>query len=97
LRERVLDQLAEGKPIRRICKAPDMPSSETIRCWRRADPEFARHFAMAQQFGWEWLAEDLFVRVEETLRKGNVTGARLIFNTGRWYLARQAPGFFGGG
>lgn len=97
LRERILDQLAEGKSIRRICRAPDMPSSETIRCWRRADPEFARHFAMAQQFGWDWLAEDLFARVMEALDKGNVAGARLIFNTGRWYLARQAPGFFGGG
>jgi hypothetical protein len=74
-----------------------MPSSETIRCWRRADPEFARQFAMAQRFGWELLAEDLFERVEEALRTGSVARARLIFNTGRWYLARQAPGFFGGG
>jgi hypothetical protein len=97
LRERILDGLTEGKPIRRICRAPGMPSSETIRCWRRADPEFARQFAMAQRFGWELLAEDLFERVEEALRTGSVARARLIFNTGRWYLARQAPGFFGGG
>jgi hypothetical protein len=97
MRERILDQLAEGKPIRRICRAPDMPSSETIRCWRRADPEFARHFRMAQEFGWQLLAEDLFTKVEEALRTGSVARARLIFNTGRWYLARQAPSFFGGG
>ena len=74
-----------------------MPSSETIRCWRRADPDFARQFAMAQQFGWQLLAEDLLVRVEEALRTGSVARARLIFNIGRWVLARQAPGFFGGG
>jgi hypothetical protein len=74
-----------------------MPSSETIRCWRRADPMFARHFDMAQQFGWELLAEDLFMRVEDACHQGNVAGAKLIFDTGRWVLARQAPGVFGGG
>jgi len=97
LRERILDGLIEGKPIRRICRAPDMPSSETIRCWRRDDPEFARQFAFAQQAGWEWLAEGLVARVEEALRTGSVVRARLIFNTGRRVLARQAPGFFGDG
>jgi hypothetical protein len=97
LREQILDGLIEGKPIRRICRAPDMPSSETIRCWRRADPEFAWQFAFAQQAGWEWLAEDLVARVEDALRTGSVARARLIFNIGRWILARQAPCFFGGG
>jgi hypothetical protein len=97
LRERILDGLIEGKPIRRICCTPDMPSSETIRCWRRADPEFARQFAFAQQAGWEWLAEDLVAQVEEVLRTGSAARARLIFNTGRRILARQAPRFFGGG
>jgi hypothetical protein len=96
-RERILDQLAEGKPIRRICSAPDMPSAETIRCWRRPDPEFARQFDLAQQFGWQLLAEDLFEKVEAACRQGNVARARLIFNIGRWSLARQAPRFFGGG
>jgi len=96
LRERILAGLVEGKPIRRICRAPDTPSSETIRCWRRADPEFARQFAAAQRFGWECLAEDLFERVEKACHQGNVARARLIFNVGRRILARQAPGFFGG-
>ena len=96
-REKILDQLAEGKSLRRICRAPGMPSSETIRCWRRADPEFARQFDMAQEFGWQLLAEDLVQRVEEACRQGNVARARLIFSIGRWRLARQAPRFFGGG
>ena len=96
LRERILEGLVEGMPIRRICRAPAMPSSETIRCWRRADPEFARRFAMAQEFGWQSLAEDLFARVEQALRTGSPARARLIFNIGRRILARQAPGFFGG-
>jgi hypothetical protein len=97
LRERILDQLAEGKPIRRICAAPGMPSSETLRCWRQADPEFARHFELAQKFGWHLLTEDLVEKVNAACDQGNVARARLIFNAGRWYLARQAPGFFGGG
>ena len=97
LRGRILGGLIEGKPIRRICRAPGMPSSETIRCWRRADPEFARQFAFARQAGRECLAEDLVARVEEALRTGSVARARLIFNTGRWYLARHAPSYFGGG
>lgn len=97
LRERILDQLAKGTPIRRICTTPSMPSSETIRCWRRAEPEFARQFAFAQQAGWELLAEHLVARVEDALRTGSVARARRIFNIGRWILARQAPGFFGGG
>ncbi len=74
-----------------------MPTSETIRCWRRADPEFARRFAFAQEFGWQLLAEELVERAGEAIQQGNVARARMIFDTGRRYLARQAPGFFGGG
>jgi hypothetical protein len=74
-----------------------MPSSETIRCWRRDDPEFARQFASAQEAGWHGLAEGLFMRVEKACQQGNVARAKLIFDSGRWYLARQAPGYFGGG
>src|SRR4051794_13716730 len=59
LQGRILEKLAQGKSIRRICLAPDMPSSETIRCWRRADAEFSRQFDLAQEFGWHCLAEDL--------------------------------------
>ena len=77
-RERILDQLAKGKPNRGICRAPGMPSSETIRCWRHADPEFARQFAFAQQCGWDWLADDLVARVDEACRQGNVARASLF-------------------
>jgi transposase-like protein len=97
LRERILEQLAEGKSIRRICRMLEMPSSETIRCWRRSDAEFARQLDLAQEFGWQLLAEDLFAKVEEAINTGSVARARLIFATCRWRLARQAPGFFGGG
>lgn len=97
LRRRILYQLARGKPVRLICRASGMPSSETLRCWRRADPEFARQFNLAQHFGWEWLTDDLFERVEAACRQGSAARARLIFDTGRWYLARQAPAYFGGG
>ncbi len=97
IRERILEQLSEGKPVRQICVAPDMPSAETIRCWRRADTEFARQFDGAQEFGWQLLADDLFEKVMVACRTGNVARARLIFNIGRRHLARQAPCFFGGG
>jgi hypothetical protein len=97
LRDRILEKLVEGLPICRICSAPGMPSSETVRCWRRDDPKFARQFDSAQELGWHRLAEELFLRVETACHQGSVARARLIFDTGRWYLARQAPGFFGGG
>jgi hypothetical protein len=94
LREQILNLLTKGKPNRRICRSPGMPSSETVRCWRRADPEFARQFDIARQCG---VTDDLFVRVEEACAQGDVALAKLIFDNGRWLLARQVPRFFDGG
>ncbi len=96
LRECILDRLTFGEPIRRICKAPGMPTPETIRYWRRTDAIFSRQFDAAQKLGWQYLADDLFSRVREALDQGDTTGAKLLFDTGRRYLARQAPKYFGG-
>ena len=52
--EQILNGLAEGMPLSRICAAPGMPCPETIRCWRRDDPRFAREFDFAQQCGWDY-------------------------------------------
>ena len=94
--EQILNGLAEGIPLSRICATPGMPCPETIRCWRRDDPGFAREFDFAQQCGWDYLAFDLVRRVNDATCQGDAAAARAILSYGRWYLARQAPSYFGG-
>jgi len=96
--ERIVQRLLDGVPVARMCREPGMPDPETIRRWRRADPEFDGLFRFAQEEGWCELAHQVVADLESALAAGvPVERVRLMFDVRRWLLARQAPEFFGTG
>ncbi|HEY8612349.1 MAG TPA: hypothetical protein VIL69_13785 [Roseomonas sp.] len=95
---RIVDRLADGVPLARMCREPGMPDPETVRRWRRSNPSFDALFHVAQVEGWRELAQRVVEDVEAALAAGaSVERARLMFDARRWLLARQAPEFFGSG
>lgn len=96
LRDRILDLLGEGIPLRVICRTEGVPSRETVYRWRRSDPAFDRMCIFAQEQGYIDMAERVVAEVDQVLERRGVAWARLVFNWRREQLARMNPAYFGG-
>ncbi len=96
LRDRILDLLSEGVPLRVICRTEGVPSRETVYRWRRSDPAFDRMCIFAQEQGYIDMAERVVAEVDQVLERRGVAWARLVFNWRREQLARMNPAYFGG-
>src|SRR5579859_5081805 len=53
LKAAVVARVAGGETVAAICAGPDMPSADTVRGWRRADPLFAAELVAARRRG-DW-------------------------------------------
>jgi hypothetical protein len=91
-----VDLLAQGVPLRAICRAPGFPGRTTLYRWRRQDPGFDRICAMAQAEGYYELARQVVEEVDSILERRGVRFARLWSNLRSQQLKRIAPGVFGG-
>jgi hypothetical protein len=56
--EEICRRLAEGEPLRAICRDPHMPAWRTVYDWIEANSEFAAHIARARQLGFDAIAEE---------------------------------------
>ena len=57
--DRICAQLAEGKSLRTICKADDMPSCVTVYAWLRLHDEFLKQYTRAKEDSADALAEEM--------------------------------------
>lgn len=57
--DEICGQLAEGRSLRTICKADDMPSCVTVYAWMRAHPEFLKQYTRAKEDSADALAEEM--------------------------------------
>ena len=96
LRDRILDLLAEGVPMRVICRTAGMPSRATVVRWRRADAGFDSVCRLMQLEGYDHLMRCVVDEVERVMKKRGAAIGRLVFNLRREQLARMNPRFFGG-
>lgn len=59
LADAILERIADGEPLRQICRDPGMPAWRTVYNWRKANPEFEARFAQARLLGFDAIAEDI--------------------------------------
>lgn len=59
LAKRICTLLAEGKSLRTICLADDMPDKSTVFDWLRKYPGFADHYAHAKEASADALMEEI--------------------------------------
>lgn len=56
--EAICERIANGEPLRQICRDPEMPGKSTFYEWLDADPELAGRFARARARGHDEIAEE---------------------------------------
>jgi hypothetical protein len=96
LRERILELLGEGIPLRAMCRTEGMPSRGTVYGWRRADPEFNHQCHRWAQEGRIHLVETVSDEFERVLEEHGHVVARRVFNLRKRQLVRVNPRYFGG-
>lgn len=63
---KICDLIAEGKSLREICRADDMPSRETVYAWMGKNQAFSDRYARAVEDRAEKLAEDIIAIADDS-------------------------------
>ena len=56
--DEICHRIAEGEPLRQICREDGMPAWRTVYDWIVAEPDFAARIAHARDLGYDAIAED---------------------------------------
>ena len=59
LADQLCERLSQGKSLRTVCKAEDMPSAVTIFSWLRKDPEFLKQYERSKAEAADSLADEI--------------------------------------
>lgn len=83
--EEICERIAEGEPLRAICRSEGMPSWRTVYDWLSADDDFATRFARAREAGFDVIALDC-LRIaddssQDTVWGGSPDNPREVANT----------------
>ena len=54
----ICERLAEGEPLRAICRSEGMPAWRTVYLWKDTNEEFNAQFAHAREVGFDAIAEE---------------------------------------
>ncbi|WP_291466660.1 terminase [Acidovorax sp.] len=110
LKSEICARIADGEPLRQICRAPGMPAWRTVYDWIEADKDFAARIARARALGFDAIAEEALeiantpVLGEETeddgekvkIKTGDMLGHRkLQVETRLKLLAKWCPEKYG--
>lgn len=68
----ICDRLAEGEPLRAICRSEGMPAWRTVYDWIRNDDAFATRIAQARDVGFDAIAEEALA-IADTPQQGERT------------------------
>ena len=93
----ILDQLAEGKTMRAICRESGMPSARTVNRWATDDVNgFAARFDRARKLQADSLFDEVLdITNEQFIDNVEVQAARLKVDARKWFLAKLYPEKFG--
>jgi hypothetical protein len=91
--ETLLDRLASGESLVKICADPKLPSVRTVLRWAGENEAFGTEYARAREAQAEFM-DDLIV---ETAKKAgeDPQGARVKVDAYKWRAAKLAPKKYG--
>jgi SLT domain-containing protein len=105
--ETILARIADGQPLRAICRDENMPNYSTFYDWVNADKDLAQRFARAREIGQDVLSEQCLEIADDERhdwvlsQKGEVTNevaigrAKLQIWTRMQLLAKWNPKKYG--
>lgn len=92
--DEILERLAGGESLRRICEDEHIPPATTVRWWVVNDREgFSARYAQARDVGLDHIADEVMDIADRPT--GDVIRDRLRFDARRWYLSKLAPKRYG--
>jgi hypothetical protein len=91
-KERVCKEIADGKSLRAICAADDMPSVETVRVWLIEDGEFSVQYARAREEQADYYADEI-IDIADAAKDANL--ARLQIDARKWKASKLQPKKYG--
>jgi hypothetical protein len=91
-KERVCKEIADGKSLRAICAADDMPSVETVRVWLIDDGEFSVQYARAREEQADYYADEI-IDIADAAKDANL--ARLQIDARKWKASKLQPKKYG--
>jgi hypothetical protein len=92
IKDRVCLEIAEGKSLRSICEADDMPAAETIRVWLIEDGEFSAQYTRAREEQADFYADEI-IDIADTAKDANL--ARLQIDARKWKASKLQPKKYG--
>ncbi|OAP40365.1 hypothetical protein AU381_00105 [Sinorhizobium glycinis] len=94
LAAKIVERIASGDSLRKICRSVDMPHESTVRLWATQDRNgFYTQYTRAREAQMDSLAEDLLEIADDD--KNDVNRARLRVDTRKWLMSKIAPKRFG--
>ncbi|TXM64605.1 hypothetical protein [Methylobacterium sp. WL120] len=89
----IVERIADGESLRRICQGESMPSRETVRRWVRDNAEFRQSYTEAMQVRPDAFLEQIIdISNDETK---DWQHRRLQISTLQWAMAKCAPKKYG--
>lgn len=71
IKTELCERIAEGEPLRAICREDGMPAWRTVYLWREEDKEFDTAIARARNIGEEAILEDTLL-IADTQERGQI-------------------------
>lgn len=111
LADRICEQLAEGKSLRSICRADDMPEARTVFRWLRIHEEFCQQYTRAKEESADAHSEDMLDIADDAsndwmaandpdnpgyrVNGEHIQRSRLRIETRKWLASKLKPKKYG--
>lgn len=90
----VCEQIAQGKSLREICAADNMPAPSTICLWLRENADLAEQYAQAREQQAELYADEI-IEIADNAKNEDAQVARLRVDARKWKASKLAPKKYG--
>lgn len=95
----ILEQIAAGRPLVKICRAAGMPAYRTVREWIADDREgFRARYAAAKEDQADYLADELLMIADAAVKcktPEQIAAARLRVDVRKFSAAKLKPRVYG--
>ena len=88
----ICELVIDGKSLRTICLADDMPSRSTVMKWLIEQADFADQYARAREAQQDTYAEEI-IHIADTEKDPN--RARVMIDARKWHASKLAPKKYG--
>lgn len=89
LAETICLELAEGRSLRSVCKAPELPCPATVYNWLKVRPDFRQLYEIARMLGTDSLVDEILEIADDCA--GDVQRDRLRVRARQWLASALEP------